>query len=966
MSTYLEQARRLADEDWLAREPYHPYHLWQRFAPEEKWRSWHPPHVFNQAPGYAYLLASARVSLPRGEETVRLLQCFLGGATAVLIFLTARETGGNLAAWIAGSMAALYGPFIPIERQYLREGPSLFLMLAAIWVTARLLQTAKENASARKAIFLFVFGSALFGVLTMFHEIGRIVFFAAFLSAGIYGASVNRKRMAILMAAMTGGYLLGFSPLLIRNLIVGAPLFSLSDRYLMVFAMSNDAHAPGGGARWGMVWPGLAVLMDEARGSFWRMLRAVIQSYGGKWELFAANWSAKFRGVCAVYEAPDNVSYDFYRLRVPLLRWLPDFRFVFAPGIGGMALAARDFLGTRKDTSGKFPETENFPPKGALTMLLIASICLIGSLSLTHAVGRWRLFVVPLLMIFASQFFERLISFVGRQDGLRKCLRAPAVWIFVASAAFQSYAQRAIVAQPLRPQDFIVAGNLEREEGQTDQAIEDYSKAIELGARTPQLENALRLLRREKETREISASARPAQPADLPPNILVLLPDQMRGEAMGCTGNPDVKTPELDRLASQGILLTNMFANTPVCCPARATILTGKYPHRHGLICNDLRLRESEITLAEILRDHGYRTGFIGKWHLDGGKREPGFVPPGERRQGFDFWAANECDHTHFKNRYFRDDPTPIEMSDYETRVWSDLAIEFLKQKRGAPFFLEVAMGPPHNPYKAPGKYATMYDPEKIALRPNWQPGADGRKEIAQYYGMISDVDEQCGRILRALDELGLAENTVVLFTSDHGDMLGSHGLRYKRKPWEESIHIPGILRFPARIAAEQKLDLLFSHVDIAPTLLGLCGIEIPSAMQGHNLAPRLLGQSKEEPTSILFQIFNPAALDGIPHPWRGIRTKTQMFARFENAPWVLYDLPKDPYELHNLADDPISFRERERMDQLLKDAMNQTRDAWSFNSDEQVEDGARLYREKAYYSIDDYLRESSDKKNPQ
>src|SRR6185369_15890584 len=132
------------------------------------------------------------------------------------------------------------------------------------------------------------------------------------------------------------------------------------------------------------------------------------------------------------------------------------------------------------------------------------------------------------------------------------------------------------------------------------------------------------------------------------PSFLIVLPDQLRAQALGCMGNPDIRTPHLDALAKEGVLFRNTFANSPVCCPARAVLLTGRYAHANGMVANDLRFRESEVTIAEILRERGYRTGYIGKWHLDGGPRMPGFVPPGPRRQGFDFWAANECSHAHF------------------------------------------------------------------------------------------------------------------------------------------------------------------------------------------------------------------------------------------------------------------------------------------------------------------------------
>jgi len=280
-----------------------------------------------------------------------------------------------------------------------------------------------------------------------------------------------------------------------------------------------------------------------------------------------------------------------------------------------------------------------------------------------------------------------------------------------------------------------------------------------------------------------AATNRPAEARR--PNILFLFPDQMRGQAMGCMGDPNVKSPHLDRLASQGVLFPNTFANTPVCCPARANILTGKYTHANGMLANDLRLRESETTLTELLRDAGYRTGFVGKWHLDGGRRMPGWVPPGPRRQGFEFWAANEVNHNHFDSQYFRDTDQPIPIKRFEAEVWTDLGIEFMREssKDGRPFFLTIQMGPPHDPYLAPEKYMAMYDPEKLALRPNFQGDGSlgplepmpyrkipGRKEIAAYYAMISAVDEQVGRILDVLAELGLADDTIVLVSSDHGE----------------------------------------------------------------------------------------------------------------------------------------------------------------------------------------------------
>jgi len=458
-----------------------------------------------------------------------------------------------------------------------------------------------------------------------------------------------------------------------------------------------------------------------------------------------------------------------------------------------------------------------------------------------------------------------------------------------------------------------------------------------------------------------TAGVAPAVLAQRRPSLLFIFPDQMRAQALGVMGNQDVRTPHLDRLASEGVLFENTLANSPVCSPARAVMLTGKYAHRNGMIANDLRLREEEITLAELFQQAGYATGFIGKWHLDGGPRLPGFVPPGPRRQGFQFWAANECSHRHFDNTYFRDTDQPLKMDRFEPEVWTDLAIEFLqaRAKDARPFFLMIGMGPPHDPYGAPEKYMKLYDPAKLAMRPNWKsaPNVPGPKQIAAYYAAITAIDEQVGRLLEELNRLGLAEDTIVWFTSDHGDMLGSHGLPLKRKPFEESIRVPGILRYPRRIRGPRREPALFSHVDFAPTFLSLCGLRAPSFMQGRDLSGIALGKEKRGPDSVYFQIFGPYAPGRVPAGWRGVRTQRYMYARFRERPWVLFDLASDPFELKNLAEDPGAGQILAEMEARLKEWMRRTGDSWDYNWTEPVEEGGRLYRERTFYTVDEFLK---------
>jgi arylsulfatase A-like enzyme len=466
--------------------------------------------------------------------------------------------------------------------------------------------------------------------------------------------------------------------------------------------------------------------------------------------------------------------------------------------------------------------------------------------------------------------------------------------------------------------------------------------------------------------------------AATPPNILLILPDQMRASAMGCDGNKEVKTPHIDQLAAEGILFNRTYANVPVCCPARAILLTGTYPHINGMVANDLRLREEQVTLAEILHQAGYRTGFIGKWHLDGGPRDPGFVPPGPRRQGFDFWAAYQCHHRHFEPDYFRDTSERIVINKFEPEASCDFAVEFLRsQPKGQPFFLTIQMGPPHDPYGAPEEYLKRYDPAQLTPDPSWQPNSEtrptpkaglrrgplanrfvpvgGKEEIAAYYAAITAIDDQVGRLLSVLKETGADHNTLILFTSDHGDMLGNHGLRRKRKPHDESARVPGILRWPARVPAAQRVDTLFSHVDMAPTLLALAGQPIPDSMQGTDLSRVALGETTVGPAAVLLQLFVPYTPDGVLKPWRGLVTAQHTYARYEDSPWVLFDHQADPHQLTNLATHPASAALQEKLDAQLTALMEKNADAWTFNSPDFVEEGARLYRHQTFYTLEDY-----------
>ena len=385
------------------------------------------------------------------------------------------------------------------------------------------------------------------------------------------------------------------------------------------------------------------------------------------------------------------------------------------------------------------------------------------------------------------------------------------------------------------------------------------------------------------------------------PNLLFVFADQMRAQSCGFMGNEQVRTPNMDRMAAQGVVFENAVSSCPVCTPYRGSLLTGRYPLACRTAMNDVRLPVDELCIAEVLGEEGYATGYIGKWHLDGPYRG-GFTPPGPRRQGFDFWAANECTHAYMDTHYYRDEPEPIFIDGYEADGFTEIAIEFIEERADDPFCLFLSWAPPHNPYhEMPAEY-DVYAPAALELPPNTAEFA--REDIAGYYGHITALDRNLGRLLGTLEQHGIAEDTIVVFTSDHGDMLGAHGLQRKQKPWDESIMVPWVMQWPGGLPAGMRTDTLINVPDVMPTLLSLMGVEIPDTVQGYDLSGAARGEGGIEPTSAY--IANPMPFPGDQHeggPWRGVRTKTHTYVEDESGPWLLYDNVADPYQQENLID---------------------------------------------------------------
>lgn len=411
------------------------------------------------------------------------------------------------------------------------------------------------------------------------------------------------------------------------------------------------------------------------------------------------------------------------------------------------------------------------------------------------------------------------------------------------------------------------------------------------------------------------------------PNVVFILADQWRAQALGCMGNTQVKTPHLDRFSQEGMLLENAISSYPLCTPYRAMLLSGRYPLSHGVVFNDILLPEDELTMGEVFKSAGYRTGYVGKWHLDGLDRGA-FTPPGPRRQGFDYWRVCNCDHSYFKAFYYGDTPERIHIQGYEPDTQTDLAIDFINQNRNNPFFLFLSWGPPHEPYVAPKKYMDMYDPGTLKLRRNVRNA--NRKDIAGYYAHCTALDWNFSRLMSTLRESGLDDNTIVVFTSDHGDMLYSLDLKWKVWPYEESIRVPFIIRYPGTIPAGARSDVLLGTCDIMPSLLSLCGITIPDNVEGIDLSARFRGESRPDPYSAILMAVRPPShywermgLD----VWRGVRTKQYTYAAFRDRPWVLTDNVNDPFQIRNLVDDPNYQAVRRLLENDLKQWLERIND---------------------------------------
>jgi len=425
-------------------------------------------------------------------------------------------------------------------------------------------------------------------------------------------------------------------------------------------------------------------------------------------------------------------------------------------------------------------------------------------------------------------------------------------------------------------------------------------------------------------------SARPARA----PNIVFLLADQWRASATGYEGDPNVKTPNLDRLAAQSVRFRNAVSVCPVCTPYRAALMTGRFPTSTGMFLNDAYLPDKELCLAEMFRTAGYRTAYIGKWHLDGHGRSS-YIPP-ERRQGWQYWKGAECDHNYQHSHYYADDnPEKQFWEGYDAVAETHDAEAYLRAHAHdpQPQLLFVAYGVPHFPHQtAPEEFRRLYPPESIKLPPTVPAELQEKalKEAQGYYAHCSALDQCIGDVVRCLDELHLAQNTILVFTADHGEMLGSHGgpPYMKHLPWDESARVPLLIRYPAAQGATGRVvTTAINTPDLTATLLGLAGVAIPKSVEGDDLSPLVRGGPEQPDRAALYMAVAPFAGKGFNKEYRAIRTSRYTYVRGLEGPWLLFDDQHDRCQEHNLVGDAAHAALQQQLDAKLQAALQRIGD---------------------------------------
>lgn len=433
------------------------------------------------------------------------------------------------------------------------------------------------------------------------------------------------------------------------------------------------------------------------------------------------------------------------------------------------------------------------------------------------------------------------------------------------------------------------------------------------------------------------------------PNLLIVLSDQHSYDMLGVYGNPQIKTPNLDQFANEGMLLKNCFSNQPVCSPFRGMIMSGMHPLKNGAFINDAPLLPNKSKLlGQILKEQGYQTAYIGKWHLLGGNRDRP-IPEGELRYGFDTLLTNNC-HVDFRpgKAFFWNSKGEKEYFDeWEVYGQTKQALDYLDNiDKDKPFALVVSWHPPHDWGKFEGedgkmhyRYDTMdelmalYNRDSIKVRPGLEPTPDRKRMYHGYMAMVSGVDKAFGMLMDKLREVGVEDNTLAVFSADHGDMLESHdAILPKQYPHDYSNRIPFIVKYPGEIPKSTSSDVLFGALDIMPTLMGFLDIENDQEYDGKDLSRTLVSNNMDSTGYVPLWIYKRGVTKN--NNWRGVVTEEFTFSMGKGEDSleitnVLFDRKNDPYQLNNLFHDPDFNAVKESLKQLTYEWMAQYNDAF-------------------------------------
>jgi len=457
------------------------------------------------------------------------------------------------------------------------------------------------------------------------------------------------------------------------------------------------------------------------------------------------------------------------------------------------------------------------------------------------------------------------------------------------------------------------------------------------------------------------------------PNIVFVFSDEHRWCSLPFTEAPHVIAPNMTRLAEQGTRFDNCLSTSPICIPYRGMLMTGLWPHRSSCISNDYFGNPKVIgleapTIAQIFKKAGYVTGYVGKWHLT---NETVYTA------GFDCFKHWLYGDNHWKTPV-QDVPSREPFKDqegYNAIGMTDQALEFLKSRAKAdqPFLLMLSLNPPHYRWDdAPEEFVKLYPQDKLPFRPNvtadrYKQGNELR-DYQHYHAHITAVDRELGRLMDALKTLGLEDDTVLIYTSDHGSSFGSNGVGSKGNPFDEAVRVPFIVRWPGHVPAKRIADHNVGTIDLYPTLCGLAGITPPAECSGQDFSPVMLGRPGPDPASQFILVNNfqrnyfRTQLDpsgpNIFYPYRGVRTKRYTYVVYATGEWLLFDNKEDPYQMHNLISDPAHAEVKTELAKELKAWLAKAEDPYIPAEWRQLPLPERIAIENRHYSLLPYRKQ--------